>query len=368
MSRRDRRAQEAAERASEAGRILQAQKTEAEPTETKVEAPRPPSRNEPRRQAEAEIEAKQLERMGASEPKPEEVVPENPPPPTPEQMLEGGKFSQSEPTPEPAAEPTPEPTPEAVAETVKVKVDGEEFEVPKSEVEDAGGVKSYQIQRAAENRLKKANDAVAEARKMQDAIAQMAIQQFQQRNPQTPEITNDQFIAQKLEAIRFGTPEEGSHALNEILTRVVPKIDQDAVIQQATQRAMLQMRRQSGVDKFKDEFSDVVTNPHLLRLSVMLENERLQQVQPQALASFDWHEFYRKIGNEVRSIVRPNQPAAAAQTNGTTSQASEKEARKASIVALPTAAARAEMPREAKPETREDILNEARKARGLPTG
>ena len=80
--------------------------------------------------------------------------------------------------------------------------------------------------------------------------------------------------------------------------------------------------------------------------------------------------FYRTIGNEVRSVVgRSSQPAKATVEApvGNTSQ-TDKEPRKASIVNLPTASTRAAVKEDPKPETREDILNDMRKRRGLPIG
>jgi hypothetical protein len=59
------------------------------------------------------------------------------------------------------------------------------------------------------------------------------------------------------------------------------------------------------------------------------------------------------------------QAATVATETGKTS-ASEKEAKKASIVNLPTASQRAVLPKEEKPQTREEIFREERKARGLP--
>jgi hypothetical protein len=56
-------------------------------------------------------------------------------------------------------------------------------------------------------------------------------------------------------------------------------------------------------------------------------------------------------------------------TPSTTSQASEKEARKASITVLPTASVRAELPKEEKEPTREELrqqfIADAKKKRRL---
>jgi hypothetical protein len=100
-----------------------------------------------------------------------------------------------------------------------------------------------------------------------------------------------------------------------------------------------------------------------LKLIVALRNERLQQGHPG-----DWNHFYRSLGNEVRAVMpKQSQQSVTQKTPDSTSQASDKEERKSSIVNLPQAAARAALPEEPKPETRADILNQMRKTRGLPT-
>jgi hypothetical protein len=385
-----RRAEEAAKAAalaSEAGRTLQQRKQDApKPAQTEPaasvdppsgdqkplpEASRPSLRNEPRRLGMEEILARDARTKGLAEQpaaseQTEQTVLEKPSQPT-------SAAEQPSPPPEPPADapgtaPAAEPP---KIETVRVKVDGEEFDVPKTEVEEAGGIPAYRIQRAAENRLKKANETLAEAKRIQAAAVEWAAQNMP-KEPAKPQIPQDQFIAEKINVIRFGTPEEGAAAFMEVLQRANPHIDQNALMTQATTNAVTAMRRQSAVDAFKNEFSDVVANPYLYKLSGLLENERLTAIDRNSILTFDWNEFYRKIGNEVRTVAgRQSQPAtavpAASSTSGNPSPPSDREARKASIVTLPTAAARAELPKEEKPETREEMLNKMRKARGLPT-
>ncbi len=383
--RTERMAQDAAQQASEAGRILQAQRQQGggespstvEPIapertdDAAREAPKP--RNDPREKAFAEIEAR------ADRTRAEEIA-------TPgigtaeEQAAAAVKEAQA-----PAAEATPaiEATPTtdtaaAVAapvqeaptiKTVRVKVDGEEFDVAESEVEEAGGIKPYQMLKAADKRLKTANETVANAKQMQDSIAQWIKQQSQPAPAQ--KVSSEELIESRLDAIRYGTPQEGRAAFQEILQHLSPAVDQNAIVAQAIDV----MSNKAAINKFKDEFADLVANPMLLRLASALESDRLASIkiahgQRQPV---DWDDFYRRIGNEVRSVSpRPNQTAAttAPTTASTTSPVSSesKEDRKASIVNLPTAAARAKLPEETKPQTRKDIIQEMKTSRGLPTG
>lgn len=235
---------------------------------------------------------------------------------------------------------------------VKVKVDGEEFEVPQEEIDAAGSVAAYQRERAAENRLKRANETLAESRKVQAQIAQW----MEQNTKKEPVETDDQFIVSRMETLRFGTQEEAAVAMKEILARTNKPVDANVITTVAVNR----IREDAAIDTFKREFSDVIANPLLLKLASTLEQEKKAQLKKVP----DWNEFYRSIGNEIRSVVgKPNQQSETKEGEGKTSQS--KEERKSSIVNLPTAGSRAAVPEATKPETREDVLNEMRKARGL---
>ena len=272
---------------------------------------------------------------------------------------------------EPAATEAPV---EIVPTTSKQKVDGVEYDVPLSEIEDAGGDKVWRINKAAENRLAKAKEATEEARKAQAAIAAWQQQQVAQRPPPP---SQDQLFA-KLAANRFGTDEEFAANLRDVLNVAIPKVDQNTVILQAT----ASIKRDQANAKFAKDFSDITSNPLLKKLANQMEFDGMapyvtnNNINWGALSQLDWDGFYSTIGNQVRSVVGPrlSQPSAtpagaAASASGTPSQLSEKEARKASIVNPPqAAAARAAAPVEEKPETREEALNRMRKARGIPTG
>lgn len=253
------------------------------------------------------------------------VIPQDLSPPTAESMLQGSKFSPA---------------------TVKVKIDGQEFDVSQEDVDSYGGVKSYQIAKAAENRLQKANETLAEVRKLQG-------------EKKEPETTSNDWLKSKIEVMRWGTPDESAKAFTEILEKQSKPIDQNMIVQMATDR----IRHDDAVKQFDKEFADIGTSKEHLELVMFKRAKRLEQGHPG-----DWTTFYRSIGNEVRAVMpKQSQPSIPAKTSDTTSQASVKEERKSSIVNLPTATAqRAELPEEPKTETREEIFAKMRKKRGLP--
>jgi len=372
MSRRDRQrmAERAAEAASEAGRTLQAQRgadseggesLEPQGEDQASQATEPVVRRDPgdnpRNQVMEEIMERRNKESGIEPPKEEPVAA------VVEQQQQEAVPSDTTPV-EPEA---------PVIKTVRVKVDGEEFDAPEDDVNDAGGIKPYQIMKAQENRLKKTTEALAESRKMQASLAQFLQQQAdaaaQQRGPAK---TPSQEMQEKIDLIRYGTPEESAAALQGILDS--QRVDPNAIVAQAMQM----VKRDQAENAFVQEFSDLVHNPMILRLIIGLKDERIASAAQNKQPIQDWSHFYRSIGNEVRNAIgKPSQQAnpqgtqvaQAALTADSTSQGlSEKEARKASIVNLPKAAARAAVPEADKPESREDVLNQMRKSRGLQTG
>lgn len=355
MSRRtDKAASKAAERASEAARVLQARgqeaKTETPEPQKEPQGRRPEPRNEPRRLALEEIEKRREQEL---EPQGEQEPPAAEPEPQPEPQAEAPVE-----TPQAEAPAAPEPE-QPTLETVRVKVDGEEFDVPKADVDAAGGVSAYQRERASENRLRKANEALAESKRMQAQMAELAKQLKPVEQP--PSVAKT--LQESIDTIRWGTPEESASALQRVIELANPRVNEEQIIA----NALMRMQRDQAVSKFREEFSDVVGNPLLMKLSIALETDKLAELQKSGQRP-DWGTLYRSIGNEVRSLVRPSQPTQDALPKDSTSPPVDKEARKASIVNLPTAAARAAVPEAQKPETRADVLNDMKKARGIPTG
>lgn len=350
------REQRAANAAKAAASASQSADPASAPSEPAAEQPesiahsRPAPRNEARSSAMDEISARHERTSGNVDPT-ETPTPAAPAEPKPEPVVEAPK-------PDEPVVPVAEP----VIEMVKVKIDGVESEVPKADVDAEGGITAYQKSKAADNRLEKANKIAAENRQIQAQLAQFIQQQVK---PAAPTVTDDQFITSKMDTIRFGTPEESAAAMREVIARANPRIDAN----QITQNVMREVSKNSAAENFKKEFGDIISNPILLDAAASMENKFSAQAaqNPQT----DWNNFYRSIGNQIRSAFgRQSQPSVSAVTPAATdtpSPVSDKEARKSSIVNLPTASARATPPAEPKPETREEALNNMRKARGLPT-
>ena len=374
---REQRAANAAKAAAQAAAAAKASQPSEAPAEPATEnaanldAPttRPRYRNDDRTAAFAEIEERHNRTSGNSVPEPEEEEPEVKPEPRRAPPKAEQKPDPAAPAPaqEPAQEPVaaPEETPEPV-EMVTVKVDGEEFQVSKADIDDAGGVRAYQTMRAADNRLKKANETLAATRQTQAQLAEFARAALTPKAPEQPKKSK----AELIQAIRFGSEDEADAALEEITSRGRgQQVDQNQLIAMT----VTETNKNSAVSQFQREFSDIAGNAIILQAAVALDKQRISAAVQNGTygPQFDFADHYRKIGNEVRSAFgRPSQPAPAlaAPTAGHPSPSSaNKEERKASIVNLPTAQARAELPAEAKPDTREETLNSYRKSRGQST-
>lgn len=347
----------AAQEASEAARKLQArgQEVKAEKAEEPAPEPKadettnlaPPAAKVKRGNPDREAVLDEI-RQQRGEPKdePEEKEPEE----APKEPVEAKEPPKEEAKVEEA--PPAEVVPEA-PKTVRAKVDGQEFDVPVEEVEAYGGLKPYQIAKAQENRLKKTNEALALAQKLLAA---------QPKPDQPPQKSDVDFIAEKMDVVRFGTPAEAAAAWIEIQQRSNKPVDQNALVS----RAVSAMAQNQAVAEFGKSYPEITSNPLLLKLAITMEHEEVQSAEKEGRA-VDWRNLYSTIGTKIRSVVPPrqSQPQTAPKQESTTSSLAEKEARKASnVTVIPTAAARAEHPQEEKPETREEALNRMRKMRG----
>jgi hypothetical protein len=371
MSRRtDRAAERAAAEASEAARTLASRGAEvrrAQATEPAPEAsPEPKAevrvteagRVEKLLKGRAHVQAMDeiLEKREKAEPVAEEPKAE----PKAEPVAEAVPAA-----PEPAAEPVAAPETPPAPVMVKQKVDGEEYEVSQTEIDEAGGPTAWRIAKANENRLNKANATLAEIRRAQAELAEWS---KKSQAPAQPSINEEIAELEKKRAELAGTFdfEAAAKVQDQIYEKKLQqqRVDPNQIIQQA---AMF-ISNQQAVTQFRRDFADIMSDPMLSQWALTLERQRMAEIK----GSVDWNSFYSKLGNDIRSrLGRQSQPAAAptVATPGTPSQPSEKEARKASITTLPTAAARAELPKEAKEltpdEERKAWIAEQKKARGL---
>ena len=235
---------------------------------------------------------------------------------------------------------------------VKAKVDGQEFNVPQTEIDEHGGLKAYQINKAAENRLHKASEF---QKQQAELTARMQAQYEALRTPVVPQKPVAELIKEKIAQVQFGTPDEAAAAIDEIIAAKVGPTPDPAKMQQDTVDMVFRnMAAQAFVGRSQDLIQDQIT----AQLAVLTENDMLRQGKPS-----DWRVFYANLESNLRNrlgkppiatpAVQPTNPS----PNGSVAA---KEARKASIVDLPVASARAATPEEPKPKTREELIAQMR--------
>ena len=259
---------------------------------------------------------------------------------------------------EPAAEAEVSPQPEAAAapEVVRVKVDGEEFDVPKTDVDAHGGVAAYQINRAAEKRLAKAKEI-----EQQTSATMLKLQQMLQPVP-APQRSVDELIKEKISQVQFGSPDEAAQAIKDIMSASQPQAIDPAKLRQ---EAVDEVFRRMAAEQFVQRNVDILGSRTFAQLAILAETDMLrEQGKPS-----DWNKFYASLeGNLRMQLGKPTIAATSMQQTAqpTSGSVADKEARKASIVALPVASARAALPEEPKPKSREQVLADLRRSRGQP--
>jgi hypothetical protein len=237
-------------------------------------------------------------------------------------------------------------------EVVAVKVDGQVFQVSKADVDAEGGVVAYQINRAAERRLQKAQEYM---RAQADALAKT------QQSLAPPKPSVDELIREKIANVQFGTPEEATEAIKEIVSSLRgPQVDPEQIKRDTIDAFM----SDSAAREFVRRNAYLMKDPLVQKLAVIAERDMIQaQGKPQ-----DWNTFYQSLEVSLRNTLgRPTSTANDATlptSQPTSGSVANKDARKASIVALPSAAARAVAPEEPKPKTREEVLAQLKRARG----
>jgi hypothetical protein len=227
-------------------------------------------------------------------------------------------------------------------ETVKIKVDGEEREVPKDKILDAG-IRALQKESTADKRLEEATRLL---RDIEQKYAQPAQQQQQQSLSQE---WDDATVAYALE---HGSEEQKAYAVS--LMRGRGNATQEAleaIEQRAVTKALDTVDFRDASQWFQSEYKDIVADPYLLQLAGIAEDK--------ARASGDQRsrrELYKSIGDDLRTW----------KGGVTTTQSLEqkRDQKSNNIINLPSASVRKSAPAEAKPKSTSDIIEEMRRKRG----
>lgn len=217
---------------------------------------------------------------------------------------------------------------------VKIKVDGEEKEVPKDKVLDAG-IRALQKESSADKRLEEATRLLRE-------IQQKYEQPQQQQAP-----SQEWDDATVVYALEHGTEEQKAYAVS--LLRGRDKATPEAIVQQTTQHVLNTVDFKQASEWFASEYKDIVSDPYLLQLA-SLQEDRLRADGDKRPRK----ELYKTIGDELRKW----------KGGPSVTSMEEKKERKSTIVNLPSASVKQSAPETQKVKSTADVIEDMRKRRG----
>ena len=239
------------------------------------------------------------------------------------------------------------------ADVVTLKVDGQEMQVPKAKVLEAG-TRALQKESAADKRLREVSAKEAELERRANDLARMEADLLTKRNQQTdiePDatgrefadalFTDDEKVAKTITAI--------TKKLNEVSTKVAQ------VEQIETQKA--QSDFQAAVKHYHDTYGDIASDPdlHLVMNNtlrrVAAENPDKSRREVVDLAA---QHVYGKFGLRKDATQAKEQPPP---------QNSRKQAKEKMPAPLRTASARVEPPPAPTPKTPAQVLDQMRQNR-----
>lgn len=236
-----------------------------------------------------------------------------------------------------AEAPAPETEPEAPKgpEMVKVKVEGNEYEVPKEQVDAEGGLEFYQKRAAANLIFQRAKQREEEANRI---LAEA-------RQPKQPPQSTEQPdpVARLIETLRFETdPKKAAEAVKQLVAETT--LTQQQVMGLVSQ----QLEADRAIGKFRSDFPEIAKDPLLFKMAVDLENHARQSgnTEPNDV-------LHQKIGKFLsEKYIKP-----------VASDMQDKKDKKATVTNIPQAKAKAVAPEAPKEPTVSEIIANERRAR-----
>ena len=232
-----------------------------------------------------------------------------------------------EPAAEPAAEAAPEaPAPAPAVVKHKIVVNGKTLELTTEELI------------ARTQKIEAADDYLKQAAQLYKASKEPAA-------PPKAEPSAEEDDAALARAIQTGTEQEAVAAIQKL--RAHPSVSTDDVLRIVkTQNAIAEANR-----KFEADYADIVKDPYLLGMVQMELQKRIQRQDPRS-----YQENLFEIGANLKEWK-------ASFVTTPSAQLQEKQARKATVTVIPTAAARAAGKTEDKPESHAETIADMAKQR-----
>lgn len=245
------------------------------------------------------------------------------------------------------------------ARKVKIKVDGVEQEVDEEKVR-AAGIAALQKESAADKRLEEASRLFKEAQTAIAVAQQGQVQDTTRSGASLPnagggaaEVLTDEAFTLAVKKIQYGSEQEAAATLKDLITKAA----------RAGQPEQLTLDRVAEMLDFRDatrwahdEYKDILGDSKLKAL-FSSEEKRMRAAGDMR----PYRQVYEDIGNGLREWRKGLAPAPTQQP-ANASRESVKE-RKASVVVIPSAAARREAPPQPKVPTPSETIDKMRAAR-----
>jgi hypothetical protein len=225
-----------------------------------------------------------------------------------------------------------QPTQEAPSQLYRLKVDGQDVEVAADKVIEAG-VRALQKESAADKRLQEA----AELKKRYEEMVAEAL-----RTPEPSQDVQEEDWEQVIKDAPFD--EKAAKKLAQRLT--APRINPEELVAPVLNVVQRKLEGRDALAEFKSKYSDLMADSNAMEMFHLIERGMVADGDKRP---------YLERWSQIAERLKPARSA--------TSDIQDKQERKATIVNVPSAGARAPQKDEPKPKSTRDIIGDMAKGR-----
>lgn len=240
---------------------------------------------------------------------------------------------------------------------VRVKIDGEEQEIPENDV-----IKGFQKDATASKRLEEASRIKKELDARETALAErerqiVAAQAAQAiKDSPTPPAPEGDAVKEFLTAFYEGDEEKTEQALRRLTAgrpSATPEPDYKSIVPAVKDQVKKELEAEKAVMEFTKDYKDIIDDPYLAKVADTFFDAEIK-------GGKSFSEALTTAGNNTRDWIKKYAPEPASTAR------QERLSRKESIDNLPVTSAVSGAVSKDEPETPSSIIAKMREARGLP--